>query len=560
MTVTPTALEAGVAVPATPPKGDLFRALMPGPELREEEKPVMFGRFAEFETWTEIRSAFEGHFLERTAPSAFTKTVRENRSNMKCLFHHGVDALGMQVLGSIDELEEDSYYEVGLFDGIPPLLMDGLRAGEYGSSYRFAIVQYEFVQRPKKSQHNPEGIPELTVLEAKVREFGPTPIPYYKGTSSGVRSMTDEFFVDRLAQDPERLEEMLRGRSQVAVPREVPAERGVDEFRYRRSVDLVGGTVWALHPPALATLVGIIGERANGHTPSVEEIRDRIGTRADAPPVEESDVAVLPLHGMIVPRADLLSEVSGATSVEAFQQDFRAALADPAVSAILIDIDSPGGDAQMVPELASEIRAARGTKPIVASANPRAASGAYWIASAADELVVTPSGDVGSIGVYTAHADLSAAQEKAGIKTTLVSAGDYKVERNPFAPLSEDAKAAMQDRVDSIYETFVQAVADGRGVDTETVLNDFGKGRMLLAAQAVKAGMADRVGTFDETLARLKAGAPDKQRSEPEPPAATTRTEPDTVEPEPSEATTRAGARTDARLYINRKEKPSWRL
>jgi signal peptide peptidase SppA len=502
------------------------------PELREDTKPVMFGHFAEFETWTEVNSIIEGHFMERTASTAFAKTIRENRQNMRVLFHHGRDALGVQVLGKIEQLEEDTYYEVELFDGVPPLIMDGLRAGEYGSSYRFAIVQHEFVARPKRSAHNPDGLPELTIVEARVREFGPTPFPQYAGTSSGVRSMTDEIFVDKLAQNPDRLEEMLQQRSGISlngVERPVRPER-----EYKRSVELVGGAVWAMHPDALATVVGIIGERASGYQPTAEEIRDRIGTRDAADPPAGGSVAVLPLHGMIVPRADLMSEVSGAASIESFQASFREALNDPAVSAILIDIDSPGGDARMVPELASEIRAARGVKPIVAQANSMAASGAYWIATAADEIVVTPSGEVGSIGVYNAHQDISGLQAKMGVKTTLVSAGEYKVERNPFEPLSEDAHAEMKARVDTIYESFVSAVADGRGVDTDKVLNDFGKGRMLLAAQAVKAGMADSVGTFDETLARLQVGAADATRSEPEPSEATT------PEPEPSEATTRS--------------------
>jgi len=547
MTATSNAFEAGVAMPAGPPRTDCFRALAAAPEFRGDSKPLMFGRFAEFETWSEVNSILEGHFLERVAPTALQKTVVEQRPSVKCLFNHGRDSLGMQVLGTIDVLEPDSYYEVTLFDGIPPLLMDGLRAGEYGSSYRFALVggKYEFIRRPKKSAHNPDGIPELTILEMRLREFGPTPIPVYKGTSTGVRSMTDEFFVGQLADDPERLDQILRQRSSISVSRDLVQDGDQnDEFRYRRSVECVGETVWLLHPPALATLVGIIGERANGHRPSAEEIKQRIGSRSEPTESAQGPVAVIPLHGMIVPRADLMSDVSGATSVADFQQKFRGALADPEVSAILIDIDSPGGDAQMVPELASEIMAARGTKPIVAQANPMAASGAYWIACAADELVVTPSGDVGSIGAYTAHTDLSAAQEKAGIKTTLVSAGDYKVERNPFEPLSAEAQAAMQDRIDSIYETFVKAVADGRGVDTETVINDFGKGRMLLANQAVKAGMADKVATFDQTLSRLqKTVIPDKTRSEPESPATTTR-----VEPEPSEATTRS--RTDLFWFV----------
>lgn len=525
---------AGAAVPGGPPTGDCYRALMPGPELREDEKPVMFGRFAEFETWTEVNSALEGHFFERITENAFAKTVREGRDNMRVIFHHGRDVTGVQVLGTILELEPDSYHEVELFDSVPPLIMDGLRARQYGSSFRFRAEKYEWNPRPRRSARNPEGIPELTILEARIREFGPTPFPVY-AEAVGLRSMTDEFVVDQLAQDPARLGKMLE-RSSITL-RGAEVERdALSAPEYKRSVETVGGTVWAIHPDALVTIVGIIGERANGHRPTPEEIRERIGTRAEQDAPASGPVAVLPLHGPIVPRADLLSDVSGAASVESFTAAFRDALADPDVSSILIDIDSPGGDARMIPELADEIRAARGQKPIVAVANSTAASGAYWIASAADELVVTPSGEVGSIGVYTAHTDLSAAQEKAGIKTTLVSAGEYKVERNPFTPLSEDAAAAMQERVDAIYDNFVSAVAAGRGVTTEKVADDFGKGRMLLAPLAKKAGMVDRIGTFDETLARLqKQAASDGKRSEPEPAGATTRE----TEPEPSEATTR---------------------
>ncbi|MEN3337589.1 MAG: hypothetical protein V7647_1265, partial [Acidobacteriota bacterium] len=268
MSATTTAQEAGAAMPAGPPRADCYRAVSAAPELRDDAKPVMFGHFAEFETWTEVNSVIEGHFMERTASTAFAKTIRENRQNMRVLFHHGRDALGVQVLGKIERLDEDTYYEVELFDGVPPLIMDGLRAGEYGSSYRFSIVQHEFVARPKRSAHNPDGLPELTVVEARVREFGPTPFGQYKGASSAVRSTTDEIFVDGLAQDPERFERLLRQRtgislSGIEVDRvELPARE------YKRSVELVGGAVWAIHPDALATIVGIIGERANGYKPT----------------------------------------------------------------------------------------------------------------------------------------------------------------------------------------------------------------------------------------------------------------------------------------------------
>jgi ClpP class serine protease len=128
---------------------------------------------------------------------------------------------------------------------------------------------------------------------------------------------------------------------------------------------------------------------------------------------------------------------------------------------------------------------------------------AYWIASAADELVVTPSGQVGSIGVFAAHEDISKAAEMQGVKVTLISAGQYKTEGNPFEPLSAEARAAMQKDVNTFGDMFVNAVARNRGVGAYSVKAGFGQGRMVMAQDAVKASMADRVATLDETLARL---------------------------------------------------------
>jgi len=134
-----------------------------------------------------------------------------------------------------------------------------------------------------------------------------------------------------------------------------------------------------------------------------------------------------------------------------------------------------------------------------------AASAAYWIASQADEIVITPSGRAGSIGVYTAHDDVSAALEKAGIVRTYISAGEYKVEGNEAEALGKDAKAFIQARVDESYKSFVDDVALGRGVSAETVLADFGKGRMFGAVEAKKRGMVDTIATLSETLARFGA-------------------------------------------------------
>jgi signal peptide peptidase SppA len=146
-----------------------------------------------------------------------------------------------------------------------------------------------------------------------------------------------------------------------------------------------------------------------------------------------------------------------------------------------------------------------GGKPIVAHVNATGASAAYWIASAADEVVVTPSGQVGSVGVFSAHDDVSKMMDELGVKTTLISAKNspYKVEGNPYEPLGDDARDYMQGRVDEAYGNFVKALARNRNVAQSHVNENFGKGRMVTAPEAVERGMADKVGTLHETLQRF---------------------------------------------------------
>ncbi|MGU3494221.1 S49 family peptidase [Xanthobacteraceae bacterium A53D] len=152
------------------------------------------------------------------------------------------------------------------------------------------------------------------------------------------------------------------------------------------------------------------------------------------------------------------------------------------------------------------MRALRGgDKRIVAHINALAASAAYWLASQADEVVVTPSGRAGSIGVYTVHEDVSAALDKAGVKRTYISAGEYKVEGNETEPLPDEAREYIQARVNESYRLFVADVASGRGVSPEHVLAEFGKGRVFGSAELLKRGMVDSIATLDETLARLGA-------------------------------------------------------
>lgn len=155
-----------------------------------------------------------------------------------------------------------------------------------------------------------------------------------------------------------------------------------------------------------------------------------------------------------------------------------------------------------IPELAAELREARKTKPIVSVANVDAASAAYWLGSQASEFYVTPSGQVGSVGVFSAHEDISALTEMEGRKISLVSAGKYKVEGNPFEPLGEEAREEIQRVVDHYYDLFLGEIGKGRNVSKDAVRKGFGQGRMVLAKEAVAEGMVDDIATFDQALSR----------------------------------------------------------
>jgi signal peptide peptidase SppA len=215
---------------------------------------------------------------------------------------------------------------------------------------------------------------------------------------------------------------------------------------------------------------------------------------------------VIPVLGVISRRQGLMS-ASGGTSVEAVTAAFREAMSSDACSGVILAVDSPGGSVDGVDELAAEIRAARGQKPIVAVADAHAHSAAYWIASAAQELVCTPSGMVGSVGVIFAHRDLSKAAELAGEKTTLITAGRFKGEGHPSAPLTEEAAGHFQAQADEYYRMFTHAVARGRGVSMDTVRSSYGEGRSVMARDALAAGMVDRIDTLDNTIRRVARGA-----------------------------------------------------
>lgn len=258
------------------------------------------------------------------------------------------------------------------------------------------------------------------------------------------------------------------------------------------SLDSIRAAPWAITPDRLQIIADLptLGS-GEARAPSVPA------------PMTIRGIGVLRLVGVLVPQASALGEQFGLLGLRRFTAGLHAALADDAVSGILIDIDSPGGSVFGVQELSDEIYKARSQKPVIAIANSLAASAAYWIGSSASEFYITPGGDVGSIGVFAVHRNVGKALDRAGVNVSLISAGRYKTEASPFAPLTVAAKAYLQSQVDTRYGAFTRTVARNRGANVDAVRNGMGEGRTLDATNAIAEKMADGIATFDQVLGKL---------------------------------------------------------
>lgn len=273
---------------------------------------------------------------------------------------------------------------------------------------------------------------------------------------------------------------------------------------YQHILAAVRDELWAILPAKLLAICEFLAVRATGGEISAAE-KEAIVALNGGPreTMVVGGTAVIPIHGTIAGRASMLTEASGGTSADVLARQINDAVRDTAVKNILLDINSPGGVARGMTELAATIREARSAKRIVALSHPLAASAAYWIGASASEMIATPSGVVGSIGVIAAHEDLSAALQQKGVKVTLITSSPHKGEGHPFGPLSQEDQAAIQDQVNELDAMFVKDVAAGRKVSQKTVRESFGQGRTVTAQNALAAGMIDAVGTLDETLVRL---------------------------------------------------------
>jgi len=228
----------------------------------------------------------------------------------------------------------------------------------------------------------------------------------------------------------------------------------------------------------------------------------QMGPPPSAPTLaNEQGIYVLPIHGTLVQRASGLEALSGLTSYSSIARRLDAALADESVRGIVLDIDSAGGEASGVFDLADQIHAARSVKPVWAVANDAAFSAAYALASAAGRVYLTRTAGVGSIGVIALHVDQSQKDAKDGLIYTPIHAGARKNDGSPHHALSEGAQTAIQTEVDRLYELFVLTVADQRGVAPELIRQT--EAALYFGQDAIDAGLADRVGTLSDAVQHL---------------------------------------------------------
>lgn len=265
-------------------------------------------------------------------------------------------------------------------------------------------------------------------------------------------------------------------------------------MRFRHVLQLVHSEPWLITPAAHDTIRALLESKLAGLPLEIEPA---------APPAMtiEDGVAVIPVHGVIGKGLSAIEKSCGACGVEDVAANLHAAENDPNVVAVLYDIDSPGGSVPGVPELAEQIRNA--TKPSLAWTSGQMDSAAYWIGSAADGVMLTPSAEVGSIGVYMPWADQSRRYEQAGVKMEVIrnTGGTFKGMGVPGTSLTPEQRAHLQERVDAIYGMFTASVAARRPAVTAESM----RGQTFLGAKAVAAGLADELASYTDALQYVRS-------------------------------------------------------
>ena len=263
---------------------------------------------------------------------------------------------------------------------------------------------------------------------------------------------------------------------------------------------------WCITPAALAAIRNTFEAACAGRLRADEHMTwpGQPDDYEEAEPVMAEGILVVPVHGVCARYLSAMETDCGGLDLNDTEATLRGAQADPRVQGIVLHFNSPGGTVTGIPELASLIRTISETKPVIAFTDAQCCSAAYWLASACDSIVVTPTADVGSIGVYSALVDESAAWAQEGYKLELMKAGKHKAMGIPGLPLAPEDRALIQAEVDSIYAMFTADVVANRARNGATVAEDTMQGQTFMGGSAVAVGLADRVvGSLTDLLAAL---------------------------------------------------------
>ena len=260
----------------------------------------------------------------------------------------------------------------------------------------------------------------------------------------------------------------------------------------QRVLNAIANERWAILPESLQTIVDIASRE---HVPDFDAVLAKRGRPLgeDMRASVRGATAVIPITGPIFRYANIFTMISGATSVEETASELRAALDNPLVESVVLEINSPGGQVTGVSELAQMIRSAE--KPVIAYVDGMAASAAYWIASAASRIVINDTALLGSIGVVT---QIGLSDDKNTVEIVSTQSPRKRADVR-----TDDGRAQVQATTDELAQVFIDTVARHRGVTAATVMSDFGGGGLLIGQSAVDAGMADEVGALETLLLSL---------------------------------------------------------
>lgn len=268
----------------------------------------------------------------------------------------------------------------------------------------------------------------------------------------------------------------------------------------KRVTNALATRIWALTPAKLDEVSAFVETLLQGGPNHWDAASSPAGPARGDYVVQRDGTAIIRVEGIIERRANMVANFSGGISTQMLAQAIVDAAADEDVSAIVLDIDSPGGSALAPAEVADAIAQARESVPVVAWTGGQMCSAAYWIGAACDAIVAMDTSVVGSIGVAAVHYDRSAADASEGIMRTVLSAGKYKRIASDEKPLSDEGREYLQAQIDLYYTKFVDAVAVGRGVEAAVVLERMADGRVFIGTEAMEAGLVDHIGNFELAL------------------------------------------------------------